>query len=139
MRISSRRLRGGSALLAALMIAGTLLLSAVASAGAQTAPVAHSTTNCMSIISKNNTWRKLGPTYVEQMFASGVSCATGETVIKAYNMCRLAHGGARGTCKVKIDGYTCKEEREVGADQFIAKVTCTKSRDKITFTYSENF
>jgi hypothetical protein len=131
------RFRGGLALLvAAVMVAGSLLLSASAGARVRATAVAPAASASCSLAKVGE---KLGPSYVEKLRVTNVSCGSGDSLVKAYNSCRLKHGGVKGRCTAKVDGYRCVEKRYTGSpDQFIAAVTCTKSRDAVDFTYSEN-
>jgi hypothetical protein len=128
------RLREGlAALCVGLLLACAALISF--SATAQATDVAHRTSSC----SISKVWHKLGPSYVEKLKVSSTSCANGESVVKAYNRCRITAGGVKGHCRTKVDGFGCKETRYTGnPDQFIAVVTCTKSRQAVDFTYSED-
>ena len=133
MRISLYRLRGGLTSLAlALTLGGSLLVSY--SASAQAAVVPAKTSSC----SISKVWHDLGPTYVEKLKVTNTTCGAGETLIKAYNKCRLSHGGAKGKCTAKVDGYKCTEQRQTSPIQFVAVASCTKSRDAVDFTYSED-
>ena len=58
--------------------------------------------------------------------------------VKAYNACRLRNGGTKCHCKSPVMGFRCTEKRSSGPVQFIASVTCSKPRQKVTFSYSEN-
>ena len=124
--------RAVAALGAALMLLAAALLSGPARAQATT--VAQKITTCKSTKAWDN---GLGPTYVEKLAVSGVSCAAGQDFIKAYNSCRLKSGGVSGHCRVRVDGFTCKEERQSSPAEFIGVVTATKSREVIDFTYTE--
>ncbi|MHB8693163.1 MAG: hypothetical protein ACYDHH_18160 [Solirubrobacteraceae bacterium] len=104
--------------------------AAVASAG----PVAHTAANC-SLAGK---YTSLGPTYVEKLTASGTSCATGISLIKAYNRCRLKAGGPKGRCTSKIMGFRFSEKRNSSPVQFVALVRATKGHAVVTFTYTQN-
>jgi hypothetical protein len=115
-----------------------MLLACAASisftAGAQATEVAHKTTKC----SISKVWHKLGPSYVEELSVSGTSCSGAESLVKAYNSCRLKAGGLKGHCTAKVDGFKCTERRQASPDQFIAVTTCTKSRAAVDFIYSED-
>ncbi len=124
--------RAVAALGAALMLLAVALLGGPARAQATT--VAHKITTCKSTKAWDN---GLGPTYVEKLAVSGVSCAAGQDFIKAYNSCRLKSGGVSGHCRVRVDGFTCREERQSSPAEFIGVVTATKSREVIDFTYTE--
>jgi hypothetical protein len=79
-----------------------------------------------------------GPTYVTSLTVTKASCATGKAVVKAYYRCRVAHGGAAGTCTKKVLGYRCTERRGAAIPtQYDAKVTCTKGAARIVHTYTQ--
>jgi hypothetical protein len=123
-----------ASLTTAIIIAASLLLSATA--GARTTAVAPARTASCSLAKVGET---LGPSYVEKLTVTNVSCSAADALVSAYNTCRLKHGGVKGRCTAKVDGYRCVEKRYTGSpDQFIAVVTCTKGRDAVDFTYSEN-
>jgi hypothetical protein len=81
---------------------------------------------------------KLGPTYVESLSVHGTSCSVGYRTITAYNNCRLRHGGRAGHCNTPVLGFRCRDIRTSSPTQFVAKATCTKPRQSVVFTYSEN-
>jgi hypothetical protein len=118
------------AVVAALVAVAALPVSGAAGS---VRPAAHAAANCN--ISK--VWHKLGPTYVEALSVSGTSCATGVNLIRAYNKCRLKSGGLKGHC-ASADGFRCSEKRSSSPVQFVAQVRCTKGREVVTFSYSEN-
>src|SRR5919201_6107628 len=55
--------------------------------------------------------RHLGPTYVTSLKVKGVSCRTGERVVRRYYKCRLKSGGRRGRCHSRVMGFSCHEKR----------------------------
>jgi hypothetical protein len=79
-----------------------------------------------------------GPTYVTSLTVTKASCATGKALVKAYYRCRVANGGADGTCRRRVLGFRCTEKR-LGAikTQFDAKVTCTKGSARVAQTYTQ--
>jgi hypothetical protein len=119
------------AVVAALIAVAALPVSGAA---ASARPAAHAAANC----SISRVWHSLGPTYVEALSVSGTSCATGIDLIRAYNKCRLKAGGVKGRCTSTVLGFRCSEQRSSSPDQFVAKVRCTKGREVVTFSYSEN-
>ena len=82
--------------------------------------------------------RTLGATYVERLSVTGTSCATGISLIKQYNACRLKAGGAAGECTKTIMGYKFNEKRQSSPIQFVASVTAKNGRKVVSFTYTEN-
>ena len=81
--------------------------------------------------------RKLGPTYVTSLSTTGVSCATGESVVKAYYRCRVRNGGKKGRCTSRVQGFSCTETRESIPTQFDAKVRCRKGDDRVNHNYTQ--
>jgi hypothetical protein len=118
--------------------AGLVLLPAFAllslSTGVQAASVAPRSSGC----SISKVWHDLGPTYVEKLSVAGTSCRAGESLVTAYNRCRVRSGGLTGHCRARVDGFSCPETRYDSPDQFIAAVTCTRPHERVTFTYSED-
>jgi hypothetical protein len=106
-------------------------LTAVAAAG--DAPTATAAAKC-SLAGKD---RKLGPTYVTSLSTTGVSCATGESVVKAYYRCRIRNGGKKGRCTSRVQGFSCTETRESIPTQFDAKVRCRKGDDRVNHNYTQ--
>jgi hypothetical protein len=116
---------------------GAVIAAAITTAtatAAATQPTAHAARTC----SISQYYYTLGPTYVESLSVSGVSCATGLKVVKGYYKCRISSGGKRGYCHSKVLGFKCSEKRSSGPYQFIAKVRCTKGREVVSHTYSQN-
>jgi hypothetical protein len=133
MRWRSTLIRTAVAACAALAVA--LSLSFTAAAGAAAGPVASAAGGC-TLGSKGRT---LGPTYVTLLTVSHTTCRTGMNVIRAYNRCRLAAGGARGHCHSRVLGFRCTEQRPTSSSiNFIAKVHCTSGPAVVNFTYVEN-
>jgi hypothetical protein len=119
------------------VIAAATPFASTAAAAPTGQPVARAAGGCRTYLMPR--WHDLGPTYVEQLSVSNTTCATGANVIKSYNRCRLKAGGAKGSCHSTVLGFRCSEKRPVTSPvQFIAKVRCTKGREVVTFTYSEN-
>lgn len=80
--------------------------------------------------------RKLGPTYVTSLTASGVSCGSAKRLVKAFHACRRANGGVKGRC-ASASGYRCKERRTSIPTQFSAKVTCRRTGATVVHTYTQ--
>src|SRR5262249_60859169 len=55
--------------------------------------------------------------------------------------CRLANGGAGGTCNAAVAGFNCTEGRRqsVPGVQYNATVDCRKGDAEIKSTYTQNF
>jgi hypothetical protein len=81
--------------------------------------------------------RRLGPTYVTSLSVTGVSCATGEKVVKDYYRCRVRHGGRKGHCRSRVRGFRCTEKRESISTQFDARVSCRKGSDRVKHDYTQ--
>ena len=133
-RLHLRRRAGALAGLAitsaSLALAGAA--TAAGPAAAQTRPAA------LHSCSLSGRYESLGPTYVETLKVNNTTCATGYAVVKAYNACRVHHGGVKGTCHSPVLGFTCLERRTNSPVQFIGAVSCTKGRAQVQFTYSQN-
>jgi hypothetical protein len=81
--------------------------------------------------------RKLGPTYTTSLTVTGVSCATGEGVVKDYYTCRVRRGGKKGRCTTRVRGFSCTETRESIPTQFDAKVSCRKGSARVKHDYTQ--
>jgi hypothetical protein len=68
---------------------------------------------------------------------TGVTCATGNKVMVAQYKCRLKKGTS-GVCSAKVMGFTCKEKRNSIPTEIDARVTCTKSKEKVEFDYQQD-
>jgi hypothetical protein len=112
----------------ALLLGAALAVPAAAHA----APHAHAARTC-SVRGKE---RKLGTTYVTSVTASGVSCSTALSFVKAYHACRHRHGAA-GKCP-HLQGYTCTEKRESIPTQYDSRATCTRGSRRISQVYTQN-
>jgi hypothetical protein len=113
-------------------LAGVAVVLAV-STGAHAAPTASAATTCD--VSKDG--RKLGATYVTSLSATKVSCAKAKKLVKSFNSCRRARGGAAGKC-ASFSGYTCTETRKAIPTEFSAKVSCKASGGRrLKFAYSQ--
>lgn len=80
----------------------------------------------------------MGPTYVTSLSVTGVSCATGKQVVRAYYKCRVRSGGVKGYCHSKVLGYACSEKRSGISVQFDAKVNCVNGSRRVYHTYTQN-
>jgi hypothetical protein len=81
--------------------------------------------------------RKLGPTYVTSLQASGTSCASAKRLVKAFHACRKRNGGKKGRCRASVSGYRCSENRSGIATQFSAKVRCRRGGSSVVHTYTQ--
>jgi hypothetical protein len=115
------------------LAAAAVAVVLVACAGAQASPTASVAATCD--LSKDG--RKLGATYVTSLSATKVTCTKAKSLVKSFNKCRRAHGGADGKCS-SFSGYTCSESRKAIPTQFSAKVTCKASgARRLTFAYTQ--
>lgn len=102
--------------------------------GAVTHPtLAGATTTCS--LAKDG--RKLGTTYVTSLKVTGVTCAGGKRVVKAFNACRRASGGVRGGCTRRVLGYRCTERRQSIPTQFASRATCKNGSRVARFSYTQ--
>jgi hypothetical protein len=113
------------------------LVAAVALLVAAPAGSAASSLKTCSIEGKE---RRLGTTYVTTLRVRGVSCATGERVVRAFQRCRRAKG-VRGRCARRVLRYRCTETRpsdETIPTQFTGHVTCRRGTERVTHVYQQN-
>jgi hypothetical protein len=100
------------------------------------APTGSAATKC-SVKGKE---RKLGTTYVTTLKVTGVSCSTGESVVKAFHACRHKRG-VSGTCSSKVKGFTCTEKRPAslkGPISYDGDVTCKSAAKRVVHHYQQN-
>jgi hypothetical protein len=82
--------------------------------------------------------RHLGTTYVTSLKATQVSCAKAKRVVKAFNACRKAHGGADGRCTSSVRGFRCTERRGAAIPtQYSSRVTCRSAARRVQFAYTQ--
>jgi hypothetical protein len=82
--------------------------------------------------------RHLGPTYVTSLRVHGVSCQTGERVVRRYYSCRVKAGGRRGRCHHRVSGFSCHEKRvQAIKTEFDASVTCKRGRSRVWHDYTQ--
>jgi hypothetical protein len=89
----------------------------------------------------NGRQQNLGASYVTAIQVAKVSCPAAQKVIVAYHRCRLANGGAGGTCKTAVVGFNCTEgsRQSVPGVQYNANVTCRRGDAEIKSSYTQNF
>ena len=116
-------------------LAISILVLAFAGSAAASGPTATASKSCHLSISQQ---RNSGATYLVQLSVSGVSCATGLKVEKAWQSCRKHTAGHR-TCKKRVYGYK-STQKILGSSkiEYDAKVTATNGSHKIVFTYQQN-
>ena len=104
-----------------------LLVVAAAAIAASSAPAAAK--NC-----DIGNSRSYGTTYVIEISVSGVSCAKGKRVIRAFHDCRP---GKTGRCP-RGSGYRCSERRFNKSPQsYDSDVTCKRGAKRVTHTYTQ--
>lgn len=98
-------------------------------------------TAALSSCDINGKQQDLGASYVTSIAVGKVSCGQAEKVVLAYHHCRLANGGAGGTCKTAVEGFNCTEgaRQSVPGVQFNATADCRKGDAEIKSTYTQNF
>jgi hypothetical protein len=78
--------------------------------------------------------RSYGTTYVLSIKASGTSCRSARSVIKAFHGCRP---GKSGKCS-RVSGYRCSESRfNKSSQSYDSRVTCTKGGKTVKHTYTQ--
>ena len=78
-----------------------------------------------------------GDGYFTSLSVTGVSCATGRDVARAYYRCRIKKG-IRGRCTTRVLRFSCTERRESISTQFEAKVTCKRGSKRVIHSYQQN-
>lgn len=79
--------------------------------------------------------RSYGTTYVTKISVSGVSCAKGKSLVRAFHACRP---GKSGKC-AHVSGYRCSERRynKLPGTSYDSDVTCKKGGKRVTHTYTQ--
>lgn len=122
----SRVIRAGAI---AATLAAFVLLPAVAGAASGSAPVAQASGYC-------GYSTHLGFSYVK-LYASGTTCSTGRSVVRAYRRCR--GGRLVGHCHHRVLGYACHPRLlDKSPYQFDAHVRCDRGRRHVVFTLTQN-
>lgn len=125
--------RQNSKYLGSLLLALTIALSIVASAGANQFATISGTCALTSSQQRGG----LGATYVTYLSVKSTSCAKGKRIVKKYHSCRRAAGGVKGYCKSKLEGFKCSESRKAIKTQFSSTTTCTAGSKRIVFKYTQ--
>jgi hypothetical protein len=121
---------------ASFVLAALFALVAAGSSAAGSSPRAHAAGKCGF---HGTEQQHLGASYVTSLTVRKVSCATGKKVVKAFNKCRHASGGARGRCHHKVMRYSCTEGRRSGiSTQYDGSATCKRGARRVHFTFTEN-
>jgi hypothetical protein len=116
-------------------IAAACLVAAVALL--VTAPGGSAATRCRLSATKS---QQLGATYVTNLRVTGVSCAGGQRVVKAFNRCRREKG-VKGRCTRTVLRYGCSDRRPAAEQiptQLNGHVTCRRGGRRVTFDYQQN-
>ncbi|MGA8218295.1 MAG: hypothetical protein WB771_06990 [Solirubrobacterales bacterium] len=89
----------------------------------------------------NGKQQDLGASYVTSIEVAKVSCGQAEKIVLAYHHCRLANGGAGGTCTTAVQGFDCTEgaRQSVPGVQYNATADCRHGDAEIKSTYTQNF
>jgi hypothetical protein len=119
---------------AIIALAAALGALCLAPSAAPATPRAHTARAC-NIRGKEES---LGPTYVTYLeVRGGASCAFAVHLVRAYDQCRLKHGGVKGTCS-GVDGFRCSEKRYAKiAVQYDASVACTRGSERVFHKYTQ--
>jgi hypothetical protein len=76
----------------------------------------------------------MGFSYVTRLTASGTTCSTARSVVRAYHACRPRGG----RCSHRIRGFRCSDRRiSNGVASYDARGSCLKTGASIRFTYSQ--
>ena len=123
----------------ATFIALVVLCAAAAGCGGGNSS-GSTTTPALSTCDISGRQQNLGASYVTSIQVAKVSCAQAEKVVVGYHRCRLANGGAAGTCKTAVAGFDCTEgaRQSVPGVQYNATVDCRKGDSQIKSTYTQN-
>jgi hypothetical protein len=118
-----------------------LVAAALAGCGGGGDSSGSTSTAALSSCDINGKQQDLGASYVTSIEVAQVSCGQAEKVVLAYHHCRIASGGAGGTCKTAVEGFTCSEgaRQSVPGVQFNATADCSKGDAEIKSTYTQNF
>jgi hypothetical protein len=117
------------------------LVAAIAGCGGSGGSSGSTTTASLTSCDINGRQQSLGASYVTSIQVAGVNCGQAQKVVVAYHRCRQQNGGAGGTCKSAVLGFTCTEgqRQEVPGVQFNATADCRKGSAEIKSSYTQNF
>ena len=137
-RLDCRALRRTTLIQACCALA--LCAAVVAGCGGGGSSSESTTTAALNHCNINGKQRNLGASYVTSIEVATVSCGQAEKVILAYHRCRQSNGGAGGTCKSAVVGFTCTEgsRQEVPGVQYYSSVDCRKGDAEIKSAYTQN-
>jgi hypothetical protein len=116
-------------------LTGLVPLLALVGVLAGPAPAQAATHGC----SIPNGGEHLGPTYLTALSVSSTSCSTGLKVVRAYRACQVARGGGgAGTCRRRVDGFSCTEKRgQAIPTEFYSAVSCRSGSARIKYSYAQ--
>jgi hypothetical protein len=78
--------------------------------------------------------RSYGTTYVLSIRASGTSCRSARSVIRAFHACRKGKSGMCG----RALGYSCSESRfNKSSQSYDSRVSCSKGGKTVKHTYTQ--
>jgi hypothetical protein len=77
-----------------------------------------------------------GSGYFTSLSVRRLSCRQGDAIVDSHYTCRT-RSGVKGHCHT-VRGYRCKEHRVSIPTEFQARVTCTKGRRRVVYTYQQN-
>jgi hypothetical protein len=123
--------------LAILIVLGAAVLAGCGGSSSSSS----TSTSALSSCDINGRQQDLGASYVTSIEVAKVSCGQAEKVVVAYHHCRLANGGAGGTCTSAVQGFDCTEgaRQSVPGVQYNATADCRKGDAEIKSTYTQNF
>jgi hypothetical protein len=124
--------------LALLILLATALLAGCGGGGDSSGSTS---TAALSSCDINGKQQNLGASYVTSIQVAKVSCGQAEKIVVAYHHCRLANGGAGGTCDTPVMSFNCTEgpRQSVPGVQFNATADCRSGVAEIKSTYTQNF
>jgi hypothetical protein len=115
--------------------------AAVAGCGGSDDSSGSASSAALSSCDINGKQQNLGASYVTSIQVAGVDCGQAQKVVVAYHRCRQQNGGAGGTCKTAVLGFSCTEgqRQEVPGVQFNATEDCRKGTAEVKSSYTQNF
>jgi hypothetical protein len=78
-----------------------------------------------------------GNGYFTSLQVARVPCERGRAVALEHHRCRT-RTGRKGRCSGRVLGYRCRERRVAIPTEFNSRVTCTRNRKQVVFTYQQN-
>src|SRR5262245_24471350 len=125
--------------LALALLAAALATVAVAGCGGGGGDSSSDTGASLNSCNINGKQQNLGASYVTSIDVAGVDCGQAQKVVVAYHHCRQQDGGAGGTCKTAVLGFTCTEgpRQEVPGVQFNSTADCRKGDAESRSSYRQ--